>query len=43
MRVLTFILLITMDNHGDMILPARLRTALDAYPTIRARMESMGL
>ncbi len=35
--------IIATDNHGDMTLPARLKTALDAYPTIRARMESMGL
>lgn len=35
--------IIATDNHGDMTLPLRLKTALDAYPTIRARMESMGL
>lgn len=35
--------IIASDNHGDMTLPSRLKNALDAYPTIRARMESMGL
>ena len=35
--------IIADDNHGDLSLPQRLRSALDLYPAINARMQSMAL
>ncbi|MCR4675812.1 MAG: capsule biosynthesis protein CapC [Sphaerochaetaceae bacterium] len=35
--------IIADDNHGNPTLPGRLKKALDAYPEIRYRMESMQL
>ena len=35
--------IIADDNHGDMGLPKRLRSCLDAYPGVCARMDSMAL